>query len=164
MVGLKGLYLPPPSSPLPSDQYLLRIYITLIVLYLPPPSSPSPPSLSCRHVRQGPRLGCVPAEEQRPHAAHRMLRQGRVRPQDRPVRMLTPSCVCGARKIRLSPYKLAEDNRLKAATEVVIFLYLLDNETSKMIVIGCFSGMGVTLWKIYSTSKFTVFFINCCLS
>jgi hypothetical protein len=41
-------------------------------------------------------------------------------------------------------------------TEVVIFLYLLDNETSKMIVIGCVSGIGVSLWKIYSTSKFKV--------
>ena len=45
--------------------------------------------------------------------------------EDRPVRMLTPLCVCCARKIRLSPYKLVEDNHLKAATEVVIFLTLL---------------------------------------
>jgi len=41
-------------------------------------------------------------------------------------------------------------------TEVVIFLYLLDNETSKMIVFGSLTGMGVTLWKIKTTSKFKV--------
>jgi len=39
-------------------------------------------------------------------------------------------------------------------TELVIFLYLLDNETSKLIVIGSLSGMGVTLYKMKTTSKF----------
>ena len=40
--------------------------------------------------------------------------------------------------------------------EIVIFLYLLDNETSKLIIFGSVSGIGVTLWKIKSTSKFEV--------
>ena len=39
--------------------------------------------------------------------------------------------------------------------EGVVLLYLLDNETSKMILFGCFSTIGVTLWKIYSTSDIT---------
>jgi len=37
--------------------------------------------------------------------------------------------------------------------EIVILLYLLDNETSKMIIFGCFTTIGVTIWKLFSTSN-----------
>ena len=38
---------------------------------------------------------------------------------------------------------------------VIIFLYLLDNETSWMILMSTGVGIGVSFWKIVKTSKLT---------
>ncbi len=39
-------------------------------------------------------------------------------------------------------------------TEIVIILYLLDNETSYVILISTIAGLGVTIWKIFKTTNF----------
>ena len=39
------------------------------------------------------------------------------------------------------------------AQQIIIFLYLLDNETSWMIVLSTGAGIGLELWKIVKASK-----------
>jgi len=39
-------------------------------------------------------------------------------------------------------------------TEIVVILYLFDNETSYIILVGAVAGLAVTIWKIFKTTNF----------
>jgi len=41
-------------------------------------------------------------------------------------------------------------------TEIVVILYLFDNETSYIILVGAVAGLAVTIWKIFKTTNFKV--------
>jgi hypothetical protein len=43
--------------------------------------------------------------------------------------------------------------------QIVIFLYLLDNETSWMILISSFIGLAIEMWKIKNAVEFKVSFL-----